>query len=307
LQELLVLEDFFRNALKRNAKRDIIPSVNEQQFPSFQSQPPPPPQGPPRQSIWKKIFAPFAAILVFLGKFKILLIPLLKFAPFLKTGLSMLLCIGTYAWAYGWSFAIGLVALIFIHEYGHLHAARRCGLKVGLPVFIPFMGAVIALKEAPRSAKIEAEVGIGGPIWGTAGSIGALFLYYWLHWPILLVSAYVGFCMNLFNLIPIPPLDGGRVVAAVSPWLWIVGIVLMVGHLIYSFNFILLAIVIFILPQSFPRIVAFFRGQTLEDPSYYDLSPQQRIFMGLQYFALIGALTYLMESTNQQLNIIHPT
>jgi len=134
--------------------------------------PPPPPLvygPPPEPSAWdrlKKLLAPLGIIVVLLLKFgaklKFLIVPLIKFFPMiLKTGGTMILSIGAYAMMWGVWFAIGFVVLIFIHELGHLLAARKCGLKVGAPVFIPFMGAFIALKEAPRDAWIEAQVGMG--------------------------------------------------------------------------------------------------------------------------------------------------
>ena len=146
--------------------------------------PPPPPlhpisepsPGEPKSENWfKKILAPLGVVgllLLKLGaKIKFILVPVLKFFPvILKTGGTMVLSIGAYALAWGVWFAVGFVLLIFIHECGHLLAARRCGLKVGAPVFIPFMGAFIALKEAPRNAWIEAQVGIGGPILGAVGA-----------------------------------------------------------------------------------------------------------------------------------------
>src|SRR5205814_7127160 len=104
-------------------------------------------------------------------KLKFFVLPALKFLPaFLKTGGTMLVTIWVYAMVWGFWFAVGFVLLILVHECGHLLAARNLGLKVGAPVFIPFMGAFIALKEAPRNAWIEAQVGIGGPMLGTMGA-----------------------------------------------------------------------------------------------------------------------------------------
>ena len=147
-------------------------------------QPPPPlfaPEPPGKPSGWdrvKKLFAPIGIIAVLLLKFgaklKFLIVPLLKFFPaLLKTGGTMFISIWVYATIWGVWFALGFVLLIFVHELGHLLAARKCGLKVGAPVFIPFMGALIALKEAPRDAWIEAQVGIGGPMLGTLGGPSA--------------------------------------------------------------------------------------------------------------------------------------
>src|SRR3989454_6672865 len=143
-----------------------------------------PPLRQPRPSVWeriKKALVPLGVVglllLKWLAKLKLLILPVLKFLPVLvKTGGSMFLMIWLYAMRWGWWFAAGFVLLILVHECGHLIAARRLGLKVGAPVFIPFMGAFIALKEAPKNAWIEAQVGIGGPLLGSAGAAGFLAL-----------------------------------------------------------------------------------------------------------------------------------
>src|SRR5256712_3497607 len=145
--------------------------------------PPPPPPAPP-SSTWgrppgptgwqkiKKLFAPLAVVgalcFKFFAKLKFIILPALKFLPMiLKTGGTMILSIWFYAMIWGAWFAVGFVLLIFVHECGHLLAAKKLGLKVGAPVFIPFMGAIIALKDAPKNAWIESQVGIGGPVLGT--------------------------------------------------------------------------------------------------------------------------------------------
>src|SRR5882724_5201130 len=152
----------------------------------------------------KKALGPLAVLGALLAKFKALLLPALKFFPLIfKTGGTMLLSIGFYAMAWGWKWAIGFVLLIFIHECGHLIAAKRLGLRVGAPVFIPFMGAVIALKEAPKNAWIEAQVGIGGPLLGSAGAVVCYAIYIFTGQPLFAALAYTGFFLNLFNLAPI--------------------------------------------------------------------------------------------------------
>src|SRR2546425_5799327 len=142
--------------------------------PPHQSLPPVVTPNPPHSGSGqklKKAFVPLGVLGVLLLKFKALLIPVLKFFPvLLKTGGTMFLTIWLYAQTWGWWYALGFVLLIFVHECGHLIAARRIGLKVGAPVFIPFMGAFIALKEAPPTAWIEAQVGIGGPLLGMLGA-----------------------------------------------------------------------------------------------------------------------------------------
>ena len=136
-------------------------------------------KAPSEETAWsriKKALGPLAVVGVVIAKFfaklKFVLLPLLKFLPLLlKSGGTMLLMIWVYTQLWGWHFALGFVLLLFVHEAGHLLVARQFGLKVGAPVFIPFMGAFIALKEAPRNAWMEACVGIGGPMLGSFGAL----------------------------------------------------------------------------------------------------------------------------------------
>lgn len=255
------------------------------------------------ESRFKKTLGPIGAFLVLIGKFlaklKYLLLPILKFGlPILKTGSSMILSIGIYAMAWGWQYALGFVLLIFVHECGHLIAARRIGLKVGAPVFIPFMGAFIALKEAPPDAWIEAQVGIGGPILGALGALGCEGIYLATGNELFAALANSGFLLNLFNLAPIGFLDGGRIVTALSPWLWLVGLVVMVGLLFIHPSLIL----IIILLTSLPRIFSLFRRKTAAEQRYYEVTPQRRLIMGTMYFSLIGLLVWGMSVTLGHIN-----
>src|ERR1051326_400992 len=176
----------------------------------------------------KKALGPIAVVGVMIAKFfaklKFFILPALKFLPILlKSGGTMLLMIWVYTMMWGWKFAVGFVVLLLVHECGHLIFAKKFGLKVGAPVFIPFMGAFIALKEAPRNAWIEAQVGIGGPLLGTAGAAACDGIYLATGDPMFRALAFTGFLLNLFNLAPVGFLDGGRIVTALSPWLWLVG------------------------------------------------------------------------------------
>jgi Zn-dependent protease len=240
----------------------------------------------------KKLLVPLGAAGVLVSKFKGFLVLLLKFLPFLlKTGGTMLLSVWAYALAWGWQFALGFVLLIFVHECGHLLAAKRLGLKVGAPVFIPFMGALIALKEAPRNACVEAQVGIGGPLLGTVGAALCFGLYVLTGNVLFCALAYTGFLLNLFNMAPVGILDGGRVVTALSPWLWLVGITV-IGYLLWMrFNLILLLI----FAVSLPRVFSLFRRKTAEEARYFEVSPAQRWFMGGLYFGLLACLVFGME------------
>ena len=238
----------------------------------------------------KKFLGPVGVAVViffkYLAKLKFLL-------PVLKTGGTMLLSIGAYAMLWGWRYAVGFVLLIFIHECGHLIAAKRIGLKVGMPVFIPFMGALIALKEAPKNAWIEAQVGIGGPLLGTAGAVVCELVYLATGNLLFRALAYSGFFLNLFNLAPVGFLDGGRIVTALSPWLWLAGFAIMIFMTITHFNFIVLLIVIF----SLPRLFFLFRRKTEEELRYFEVTPAQRWITGLMYFGLIVLLVFGMELT----------
>ncbi|PTX58135.1 hypothetical protein C8P63_1189 [Melghirimyces profundicolus] len=152
----------------------------------------------------------------------------LKLGKFGGTLLSMVLSVGAYTAVlrFPWSFSIGLVIMIFIHEMGHIWAAKRKGLPVSAPAFIPFVGALITLKRQPRDAVTEAYVAFGGPILGTLGALAAWLLAGWTGYQVLYPIAYIGFFLNLLNLLPMHPLDGGRIVTAISRWLWVVGLIL---------------------------------------------------------------------------------
>src|SRR4051812_40922647 len=243
-------------------------------------QPAPAPHKPSGGGAFKKALGPLGVIGVLIAKFfakvKFILWPVLKFLPvILKTGGTMLLSIGAYALAWGVWFAVGFVLLIFVHECGHLLVAKKLGLKVGAPVFIPFMGAIIALKEAPRNAWIEAQVGIGGPMLGTLGAGVCELIHLATGNPLFRGLAYFGFLINLFNLTPVGFLDGGRIVTALSPWLWVVGFIIMVGLAVVRPG----PIVILILIASVPRLFSLFRAKTDDQRRYFEVTPAQRFTM----------------------------
>ncbi len=235
-------------------------------------------------------------LLLLLTKLKPLLIAL-KFAKagvVLKTGLSMIVSMWAYALAWGWLFAAGFVLLIFVHEMGHAAALRHFGVKSGAPLFIPFVGAFIAMKELPKDARIEAWTGIAGPLLGTAG---ALFC-----WAVALNTgsdfwralAYTGFFINLFNLIPLSPLDGGRTVAAISPKLWIAGFVGVLLLFFRSFNPILLIILI----PAGKNVAILWKKKDEKQEQYYNVDLKTKIQMSVLYFGLIGFLVVAMALTH---------
>ena len=188
----------------------------------------------PKRGVWMSIWG---AIVLVLAKGKVLL-GALKFGALFKTFSTLALSASVYAQFYGANLAIGLVVLILVHEYGHGIAAKILGLKVGAPIFIPFFGAVIALKEQPRSTWIDAVVGFGGPLAGLLG--GAIALAAGLgaedpRWSgLLLTLAWMTFMLNLFNLMPALGLDGDRVSQPFRPWFWIPGSIVVVALLVAS-------------------------------------------------------------------------
>ncbi|WP_240627429.1 site-2 protease family protein [Thermoflavimicrobium daqui] len=175
------------------------------------------------------------------GKLKSLL-PLLKFGKFGGTIISLAISVWAYAVFYPFEVAIGLVVMILIHEMGHVWAAKQKGLPVTAPAFIPFMGALILLKRQPQDAVTEAYIAYGGPLLGTVGALISYGLGFATGNEVFFVIAMIGFFLNLFNLIPVHPLDGGRIVVAITRWLWIVGLVVGLALIIYLQSLLLLVI-----------------------------------------------------------------
>ncbi len=246
----------------------------------------PPPPG------WKRLLAPITAASAFLFKYFGVV---LKFLPvILKTGSTMILSIGVYTLTWGWQFALGFVMLMFVHECGHLLAARSFGLKVGAPMFVPFMGALIALRDRPHNAWIESCVGIGGPLLGSVGALGCDALFVATDNPVFRALAYSGFFLNLFNLIPIGFLDGGRIATALSPWLWVIGFVIL-GVMVWQYPSFLLVL---ILASSLPRIWSLFQAHTEKEERYFEMAPIQRVTMAVTYFALVALLVAGMHVTH---------
>src|SRR5919109_4051905 len=200
------------------------------------------------ESLLKRVAAPFAAVALLLAKFgakaKVLLVALPKLKLF-TTSASMLVSIAAYQLIFGWTFAVGFVLLLLLHELGHVIQLRREGIEASAPMFIPFLGAVISVKSLGDDAAAEARVGLAGPILGSIASLVPLGL--WLatgddFWRAL---AYIGFLLNLFNLLPVLPLDGGRAMAALSPVVWLVGLAGLIALTIAFPNPILLLILLF--------------------------------------------------------------
>jgi Zn-dependent protease len=257
----------------------------------------------------KKALGPVAVVGVVIAKFfaklKFVIFPLLKFFPvILKSGGTMLLMIGIYTAMWGWKFALGFVLLLFVHECGHLLVAKKFGLKVGAPVFIPFMGAFIALKDAPKNAWMEACVGIGGPILGSLGALLCNALGEIFNAPVFIALAFMGYFLNLFNLAPVGMLDGGRIVTAISRWLWLPGLAVLLWFGWQYPNFIVWLVILL----SLPRVVSLFRKHTEEELRYYEVTQVQRWTMSILYFGLIITLILGMSLAERDLKEqgLHP-
>jgi Zn-dependent protease len=178
----------------------------------------------PQRTGWRRVGAAlssaFAVVLLKLKTVWLLLLtgwkPLLLGLTKLGTLSSMLLSLGVYWTFYGWRFALGLVVCIYVHEIGHVVALKRLGIAASSPMFIPGFGAVVRLQQYPIDTTEEAQVGLAGPRWGLGISFLAFVVARLTHSDALSAIARVSAWINLFNLIPIPPLDGGRGFRALS-------------------------------------------------------------------------------------------
>jgi len=209
---------------------------------------------------------------------------------------TMLLSIAVYAGRFGWVYAAGFVGLIFVHEAGHYVAARQRGLDTGLPIFVPFIGAWIQLKDQPRNVETEAYVAFAGPLIGTLGALACYFIGRMQGSDLFLALAYSGFLINLFNLIPVSPLDGGRITAILSPRVWLLGAPLLFGLFFYYPSPALIMIGITALPQ----LKKAWSYKSDED-GYYDTPLETRIGYAICYLGLAIFLALMMTSLHEKL------
>jgi len=238
---------------------------------------------------------------------------------FAKTTGSMALCVVVYYLMFhSMIFAVGFVLLILVHEMGHVIAMRRWGLHASPPIFIPFLGALINLREPPPNAKVEAIVGIGGPLLGTVGAIACYLIALQFKVPdadgklaftntgaLLLQLSTFGFMLNLFNMLPVPPLDGGRITAAVSPWIWMPGVFLLLGIIARDYvnyghvNPIMVMVLIFALPRLWGTL----KGRDRDTP-YYQISRRASFTIATLYVTLGVTLLFMYFITRFQVNAL---
>src|SRR5205085_5929741 len=186
-----------------------------------------------------------------------------------------------YVWIGGWWFGIGLVVLLFVHEMGHVVEAKRQGLPVSAPLFVPFLGAMISMRQMPHDAWREARMGIAGPILGSLGAFALYGIGVATDSRPLKALAFLGFFINLFNLIPASPLDGGRIAAALHPAFWFLGLLALLGLVIVRPNPILILILIVAASEVWRR---WRHRRHPAAKEYYRVSPGRRTVMGLLYF-----------------------
>jgi Zn-dependent protease len=234
-----------------------------------------------------------------MAKLLLLLLSGAKLGKLALTGGSMLLSLIVYAFVFGWRYAAGFIALLFVHEMGHYIAARKRGLDVGAPTFIPFVGAWIELKQLPHDAETEAFVGLGGPLLGSVGALGCYFIArsYDVTW--LLAVSYAGFFLNLFNLIPLSPFDGGRITAVLSPRIWLLGVPVLVALFLWRPSPMLVLVALLAAPQVLQAIR--YRKDSPEAQTYYAVSARTKWEYGIYYIVLAAFLALMVHDVHEML------
>ncbi|HCI81791.1 MAG TPA: hypothetical protein DHW02_19115 [Ktedonobacter sp.] len=255
-----------------------------------------------------------STIIAFLLKFKGVIF-LIKFAPAV---ISAAVSIGLYSIFLGWPFAVGLVAILFLHEMGHAIVMKIKGIPVGGLIFIPMLGAAVTMRQMPQNARDEAQVGIAGPIAGALTASACLAIAQWLpnapmsllyHIPAWLITiwaplAYFGFFINLLNLVPVMPFDGGRVLAAIDRRIWYLGFAALLGYQIWlwlqgNFSIWLLFFIFIAATQLWAHNGI---AKTEQAKRYYDVPVGTRITLGLIYFGLAGWLVFGMTISHSLMN-----
>ena len=262
-----------------------------------------PPVAPERKPPWWRRFGGglVAALIFAAAKLKAILVLLPKIKVLTTSG-SMLVSVAAYSLIWGWKFAVGFVVLLFVHEMGHVIALRREGVQASAPLFIPFLGALVWAKSLGGNALAEARVGLAGPILGTIGAAACLPVAWLTGADMWTALAFTGFLLNLFNLLPVTPLDGGRAMAALAPWMWFVGLGAVVA-LAFAFpNPIILIIAVVGAFDVYGRWTRRRRGGD-EARAYYKVRGRDRALVGFVYLALIALLVLGMDATHLERSI----
>lgn len=257
-------------------------------------EPPQPVRREPRFRLLRKLAAPFLVVVALLAKFKFIIFAIAKFKV-IATSLTMLVSVGAYTLFWGWKFAVGFVLLLLVHELGHVIEAKRQGIETSAPIFIPFLGAAIIPKEAFANAWAEAKVALAGPILGSLGAAAVWAAGEAYDSDLLVALAFTGFLLNLFNLLPVSPLDGGRAVAALHPALWLVGLVGLAVLTYLAPNPILILILVLGGMEVWNRWRM--RGSA-EGVEYYRVAGWQKAVVGGVYVGLAVTLALAMSASH---------
>ena len=250
-----------------------------------------------RKTLRERILGPIVVVGALLAKFgKVALLFATK-AKFLATSGSMLVSVAAYALIWGWKFAVGFVALLFVHEMGHYIQLRREGVKPSGMLFIPFLGAVVGARSLGGSALAEARVGLAGPILGTIGCLVPAGIFLATGQEFWQALAFTGFFLNLFNLLPVVPLDGGRAMAAMAPWMWFIGFAAIVALVFIAPNPILILILVFGGLETYRRWKQRKAGEE-GNAAYYTVKPIHRLAVGAVYVGLLVLLGVGMDLTH---------
>ena len=258
----------------------------------YRDLPPPPPVEKKQGGVWTAVAAVGGGVL-FKLKPILLLLQGLKFSKLFLTAFSMFAMVWFEAMRYGWIFGFGFVMLILVHELGHGYAIKKSGLESGWPVFIPFFGAMITMNGRPQRATTEAYIAIAGPVAGSAASL--LCAGYGLAFDsrLALSLGFTGLFLNMFNLVPVVPLDGGRITQLFSKRAWIFGMILLVGLFLLSHSPALILIGVM-------AMMNMFRQPT---EAQIGASPEERVAWAWRYFGLIAFLAASMYFTQR---LLHP-
>jgi len=244
----------------------------------------------PRAEALALLIAKFAAKI----KVILLLLPKLKI---LTTSGTMLVSVAAYSLIWGWKFALGFVALLFVHEMGHVIQLRREGVEASAPVFIPFLGAAVWAKSLGGNALAEARVGLAGPVLGSLGAAACIPIANATGNDFWKALAFTGFFLNLFNLLPVVPLDGGRAMAAMAPWMWFAGLL---AILVLAFTYpnpIILLIALLAAMETWRRWRSLRSGDE-SVRSYYRVPRVHRALVAGVYLGLIALLVLGMDATH---------
>ncbi len=254
------------------------------------------PQPERRRSRLKRTFGPaLAGLVALLTKLKTLLILLPKLKLVTTAG-TMFVSMAAYSLFFGWQFAAGFVVLLLVHEMGHVIQLRREGIKASAPMFIPFLGALISAKSLGRNALAEARVGLAGPVLGSIGAAACIIIWHATGNDLWRALAFTGLFLNLFNLLPVVPLDGGRAMAAMSPWMWLAGFAALIP-LVFVFSNPLMLIILVIAGAETYRRFKQRRAGGPQQEAYYRVRPRDRALVAAVYLGLIALLVVGMDAT----------